>query len=374
MMKTYKAKDSMITRVQNKRRSSYSYANDVMTPSRRNINRLAADDEEEMIVKNNNIPSTPVRVATSAATSNDEMKEPAAITSTSSSSTNNNIGPNTPGRMMAELSNRIRSFHSSTSRNEDSRDDDIHNNNSSEDYEIHYQYSTDPSDIHQRNHDDSSDDDVLVEQDDTKSKGEHILSTNSTVSNKKNNFNNNKSNSSNNNNTAHHRQRYFIEDEIKRFELFRTVIQHEDDLLNQRVSWIILAQSFLMAAVFTSEKGDFGEESNGLKYITAGLGITTIIITMPSILAAGRNIELQQRVYFRGISSESRCYELHGHGRDHHKIQDGELEKRYRYGHVFPNMAFRGKGALPILNVVLMLAVAQICGWVLFLLAIIYGW
>ena len=333
-----------------------------------------------MIVKNNN-PATPVRVTTSAAaSSNDEMKEPAAtIASASSGSSNNNIGPSTPGRMMAELSKRIRSFHHSTSRNEDSRDDDINNNNNSnnsEDYEIHYQYSTDPLDIQQRSHEssDDDDDDVLVDKEDTKSKGENTaIST--TVSNKKHNFNNNKSNSSsNNNNTTHHRQRYFIEDEIKRFELFRTVIQHEDDLLNQRVSWIILAQSFLMAAVFTSEKGDFGEESNGLKYITAGLGITTIIITMPSILAAGRNIELQQRVYFRGISSETRCYELHGHGRDHHKIHDGELEKRYRYGHVFPNMAFRGKGALPILNVVLMLAVAQICGWVLFLLAIIYGW
>lgn len=361
----------MITRVQNKRRSSYSYANDVMTPSRR---RMVAD-EEEMIVKNNNNPSTPVRVTTSAAAaasaSNDEMKEPAAITTSSSSNNNdNNFGPTTPGRMMAELSKRIRSFHQSTSRNEDSRDDTNNNNsNNSEDYEIHYQYSTDPLDIQQRSNNDSSDDD-----DDTKSKGENnFTAISTTVSNKKNNFNNNKTNNSSRSNT-HHRQRYFIEDEIKRFELFRTVIQHEDDLLNQRVSWIILAQSFLMAAVFTSEKGDFGEESNGLKYITAGLGITTIIITMPSILAAGRNIELQQRVYFRGISSEVRCYELHGHGRDHHKIQDGELEKRYRYGHVFPNMAFRGRGALPILNVVLMLAVAQICGWVLFLLAIIYGW
>ncbi len=169
------------------------------------------------------------------------------------------------------------------------------------------------------------------------------------------------------------RHRYFIEDEIKRFEVFRTVIQHEDDLLNQRVSWIILAQSFLMAAVFTSEKGDFGEESNGLKYITAGLGITTILITMPSIVAAGRNIELQQRVYFMGISSEERCYELHGHGRDQTMTQD-ELDNRWKYGHVFPNMAFRGRGALPILNVVIMLAVAQICGWILFLLAIVYGW
>mmetsp|Transcript_1552 Transcript_1552/g.2458 ORF Transcript_1552/g.2458 Transcript_1552/m.2458 type:complete len:275 (+) Transcript_1552:101-925(+) len=169
------------------------------------------------------------------------------------------------------------------------------------------------------------------------------------------------------------RHRYFIEDEIKRFEVFRTVIQHEDDLLNQRVSWIILAQSFLMAAVFTSEKGDVGEESNGLKYITAGLGITTILITMPSIVAAGRNIELQQRVYFQGISSEERCYELHGHGRDQKMTQD-ELDNRWKYGHVFPNMAFRGRAALPILNVVIMLAFAQISGWILFLLAIIYGW
>mmetsp|Transcript_7327 Transcript_7327/g.10695 ORF Transcript_7327/g.10695 Transcript_7327/m.10695 type:complete len:248 (+) Transcript_7327:100-843(+) len=169
------------------------------------------------------------------------------------------------------------------------------------------------------------------------------------------------------------RQRYFIEDEIKRFEVFRTVIQHEDDLLNQRVSWIILAQSFLMAAVFTSEKGDFGQESNGLKYITAGLGITTILITMPSIVAAGQNIELQQRVYFQGISSEERCYELHGHGRDQTMTQD-ELDNRWKYGHVFPNMAYRGRWALPILNVVIMLAVAQICGWILFLLAIVYGW
>ena len=168
-------------------------------------------------------------------------------------------------------------------------------------------------------------------------------------------------------------QRYFMEDEIKRFEVFRTVIQHEDDLLNQRVSWIILAQSFLMAAVFTSEKGDVGEESNGLKYITAGLGITTVLITMPSIIAAGRNIEIQQRVYFQGISSEERCYELHGHGRDQRLTQE-ELDNRLKYGHVFPNMAFRGRTALPILNVVIMLAIAQLCGWILFLLAIIHGW
>jgi hypothetical protein len=36
---------------------------------------------------------------------------------------------------------------------------------------------------------------------------------------------------------------------------------------------------------------------------------------MPAVLAAGRNIELQQHIYFAKISSEQRCRELHGHGR-----------------------------------------------------------
>ena len=38
-----------------------------------------------------------------------------------------------------------------------------------------------------------------------------------------------------------------ILDEVKRFELFRSVIEHEDDILNQRVSWIILNTSTIIS-------------------------------------------------------------------------------------------------------------------------------
>ena len=133
-------------------------------------------------------------------------------------------------------------------------------------------------------------------------------------------------------------------DEVKRFELFRSVIQHEDDLLNQRVSWIILAQSFLMAAFISSSS----DGSDALKYITAIVGLLTVVVTMPAILAAGRNIELQQQVYFARISSEERCRELHGHGRNILKYSgEGndlsismkeEQHGRKQYGHIFPNM------------------------------------
>ncbi|KAL7551871.1 hypothetical protein ACHAWF_015089 [Thalassiosira exigua] len=167
-------------------------------------------------------------------------------------------------------------------------------------------------------------------------------------------------------------------DEVKRFELFRSVIQHEDDLLNQRVSWIILAQSFLMAAFITNTSDDGGGDA--LKFITAIVGLMTVVVTMPAIWAAGRNIELQQKVYFARISSEERCLELHGHGRNRLKC-DGdkinlreEQEERLRSGHIFPNMSFRGRGSVPILFTVVGLAAVQVLGWCFLLVALVKRW
>ena len=167
-------------------------------------------------------------------------------------------------------------------------------------------------------------------------------------------------------------------DEVKRFELFVSVIQNEDDLLNQRVSWIILAQSFLMAPFITeSENKGSGEgsNSNALKYIAAIVGLVTVIVTMPAILAAGRNIELQQHVYFAHISSEDRCRELHGHGRNPSETEMTlEHRNRMRYGHIFPNMAFRGRGAIPIVATVTALAILQVLGWSFFIIALVLDW
>lgn len=170
-----------------------------------------------------------------------------------------------------------------------------------------------------------------------------------------------------------------ILDEVKRFELFRTVIQHEDDLLNQRVSWIILAQSFLMAAFITN-----AESQDSLKYITAIVGMLTVVVTMPAILAAGRNIEMQQQIYFAQISSEERCRELHGHGRNilQHSSQTSDKRRklieeqidRLTNGHVLPNMAFRGRGSIPIVYTVISLAAVQFIGWIFLLVALIKGW
>jgi hypothetical protein len=152
-------------------------------------------------------------------------------------------------------------------------------------------------------------------------------------------------------------------DEIKRFELFRSVINHEDDLLNQRVSWIILAQSFLMAAFITSPG------PNSLRYVTAIVGLATVVVTMPAIVAAGQNIELQQEVYFKMLSSDERSKELHGHNRDLRMDKD-EMRQRKEHGHILPTMAFRGRGAIRILNTVIVLAAVQFFGWVFLLVAL----
>jgi hypothetical protein len=155
-------------------------------------------------------------------------------------------------------------------------------------------------------------------------------------------------------------------DEIKRFEMFREVIEHEDDLLNQRVSWIILAQSFLMAAFITSAgsvaEADANDRNRSFLYITAAVGLATVIVTMPALFAAGQNIEIQQRVYFLGLKSDEQCRRLHGHDRDQYKSPD-ELLLRTTTGHIFPSTAFRGWFGIPILKTVVALAIVQIAGW-----------
>jgi hypothetical protein len=157
-------------------------------------------------------------------------------------------------------------------------------------------------------------------------------------------------------------------DEMKRFELFRSVIEHEDELLNHRVSWIILAQSFLMAAYITT-----GVELNSLRFVTAGVGLMTVVVTLPAILAAGSNIEVQQQVYFRQISSDDRCMILHGHNRDlSTKPRTKEMKERLKEGHALPNMAFRSRWSVKILTTALMLGAVQFAGWILLIVAVIY--
>ena len=115
-------------------------------------------------------------------------------------------------------------------------------------------------------------------------------------------------------NALQQQQQQAFLDKVKRFKLIRSVIQHEGNLLNQRISWIILAQLFLMAAFITNTSDD--GTGNTLKYITATVALLTVVVTMPVVLAAGRNIELQQKIYFARITSYEQCRKMHGHGRN----------------------------------------------------------
>ena len=65
--------------------------------------------------------------------------------------------------------------------------------------------------------------------------------------------------------------------------------------------------AFLMAAFITATS------AMALRLVTAVVGLATVVVTMPAIVAAARNIEVQQQVYMRHISSEQRCYQLHRH-------------------------------------------------------------
>ena len=207
---------------------------------------------------------------------------------------------------------------------------------------------------------------------------------------------------------------------VKRFELFRRVVEHEDDLLNQRMSWMILAQSFLMGAYITAhetmintegeEEEYYGGDDDGghhttedtrrttataaaevltttlvgngrsFLYITAGVGLLTVLVTLPALIAAGKNIEIQQRVYFLGLPSDTLCRKLHGHDRDmkYHRRQEYHLRHQHRprlirdepntntnntTTHILPNTSFRAEYGMPILTTVILLSLVQVVGW-----------
>ena len=171
--------------------------------------------------------------------------------------------------------------------------------------------------------------------------------------------------------TSHNKNLIQLE-ELQRFQLFREVIDHEDDLLNQRVSWIILAQSFLMAAFITTSSNG---ENNGLRYITSAVGLVTVLVTLPAIVAAGLNIEIQQQVYFKGIESDERCRELHGHDKDGtFRGRGAESQLRMSMGHLFPSTAYRGRFGVPILVTISSLVAVQLIGWICLLLALRNEW
>jgi hypothetical protein len=61
------------------------------------------------------------------------------------------------------------------------------------------------------------------------------------------------------------------------FRLLRNVVEHEDNLLNYRFSWLIVAQSFLLAACVSSKYYPFPA-------VVAGLAST--VLTYVSLVAA----------------------------------------------------------------------------------------
>ena len=64
---------------------------------------------------------------------------------------------------------------------------------------------------------------------------------------------------------------------MTKFEQYRGIIEHEDNLINHRVSWLLIAQSFLLGACVASGKYPF---------IIIVFGFISTLVAYRSILAA----------------------------------------------------------------------------------------
>lgn len=77
---------------------------------------------------------------------------------------------------------------------------------------------------------------------------------------------------------------------MKLYELYRTRIEHEDNLINHRTGWFITLQSFLFtsSALVAARLGDIAYAN--FVSILAGVGVAIAITTFLSVFAAHRAI------------------------------------------------------------------------------------
>lgn len=81
------------------------------------------------------------------------------------------------------------------------------------------------------------------------------------------------------------------------YERIRSIIEHEDDLVNQRVTWLILGQTIMFIAYATILDHSPQNAHHGPPLLLRILGFATTVCACLSTLAALNNISYLDRRY-----------------------------------------------------------------------------
>ena len=101
--------------------------------------------------------------------------------------------------------------------------------------------------------------------------------------------------------------------DVEAYQLFRSRIEHEDDLIIQRLSWLVASQSFLFTAYAITTNGLSGlepktagrflEQAELLFRLIPTVAIGLALLIYISILAALRAIRQMRRLYLARLIS-----------------------------------------------------------------------
>eukprot|EP00536_Pseudo-nitzschia_multiseries_P005106 jgi/Psemu1/285545/fgenesh1_pg.93_\ len=125
---------------------------------------------------------------------------------------------------------------------------------------------------------------------------------------------------------------------IKRFQLFRGVVEHEENLVYYRMCWILMVQAMLMVAFMVSS----AMPDSKLVRTIAGIGLAVCVLTLQPMLASLININNQKRNYYQGLPDDRLCQKLHGIDRDMKwNSSDEEVWVNRAYFHLLPTLTYR---------------------------------
>ena len=102
---------------------------------------------------------------------------------------------------------------------------------------------------------------------------------------------------------------------LKILNFYRWEVQHEFNLLNHRISWYILSQSFLITAFSVSVGYKVNDGNWLIQWVLPILGISTSLLVVPGINGACDTIDMwvrKQRKFLFENNKDGRLFRICG--------------------------------------------------------------
>jgi hypothetical protein len=157
------------------------------------------------------------------------------------------------------------------------------------------------------------------------------------------------------------------------YKIIRDQIVHEDNLVNQRLNWILFSQSFLFAAFFTIWSVGFNQKNEGiliLNFFLPFIGTAFSFFGIMSIIGAFKALSnLRQFWFFKNKDEGDWTKDNHTDNPEEEIYNTKELPDIFYKGKKSPRIVIGKIKSFSASNAAINIPIAIMIGWLILLVA-----